>query len=82
MLLTLLIFWFFSISVSASYVPQSVACPRTPLVRSASGISDDEEAYRVARKAIADENLRTWLMETNSGFGTSELPTVSNPSHD
>jgi lysophospholipase len=79
---TLLIFCFLSASVSASYVPQSVACPTTPLVRPASGISDDEEAYRVARKVIADENLRAWLMETNPGFGTLELPTVSNPSHD
>jgi hypothetical protein len=82
MLPTLLVFWFFSASVSASYVPQSVACPTTPLVRLAPGISDDEEAYRVARKPIAYENLRARLMETNPGFGTLELPIVSNPSHD
>jgi len=64
-------------SVFSTYVPQSAICPTTPLVRPANGLSDDEEAYRVARKAVADESLKSWLAKTNSGFGTDELPTVS-----
>jgi lysophospholipase len=45
-------------------------------VRPATGLSDSEEAYRVARKAVADGNLKAWLTKTNAGFGTDELPTV------
>jgi hypothetical protein len=37
--------------------------------------------YRVARKAISDENLRAWLMKNNPGFNTSELPTGHHPSY-
>ena len=59
-----------------SYTPSSANCPSEPLVRAASGLSDNEEAYRVARKAVADEALTTWLTKTNSGFGIAELPTV------
>ena len=64
-------------SVVSTYVPQSTTCPTTSLVRPADGLSDDEETYRVARKAIADEALTAWLTKTNSGFGTGELPAVS-----
>jgi lysophospholipase len=58
------------------YAPIKTTCPSTPLVRAASGLSDNEETYRVARKAVADQALKTWLTETDSGFGTAELPTV------
>jgi lysophospholipase len=60
-----------------AYAPVSATCPTTSLVRAANGLSDGEEAYRVARKAVADVALKAWLAKTNSGFGTGELPTVS-----
>jgi lysophospholipase len=60
-----------------AYAPVSATCPTTPLVRAASGLSDGEEAYRVARKAVADVALKAWLVKTNSAFGTGNLPTVS-----
>lgn len=64
--------------VLASYTPQSTACPTIPLVRAALGLSDDEETYRVARKAVADGALKSWLYDLDPGFGTAgELPTVS-----
>jgi lysophospholipase len=65
-----------STASAASYDPVSAPCPSESLVRDASGLSDNEEAYRVARKAVADQALKTWLTKTNSGFGTAELPTV------
>jgi lysophospholipase len=65
--------------VLSTYVPQSATCPMTSLVRPANGLSDNEETYRVARKAIADESLKSWLAKINSSFGTAELPTVSAP---
>lgn len=61
----------------ASYAPVSTPCPSGSLVRDASGLSDSEETYRVARKAIADVNLKSWLLEQDSGFGTDNLPTVA-----
>jgi len=61
---------------SSSYVPISATCPSESLVRAASGLSTNEEAYRVSRKAVADEALKSWLAETNSEFNTDELPTV------
>lgn len=63
-------------SVLGSYTPKQAECPPEPLVRPADGLSDLEEAYRVARKAVADENLKAWLAKTNPGFGTDDLPTV------
>jgi lysophospholipase len=66
--------------VIATYAPQSTICPTTSLVRAATGLSDDEETYRVARKAVADDALRSWLANIDPGFGTAgELPTVSRP---
>ncbi|KAF8857702.1 lysophospholipase [Acephala macrosclerotiorum] len=63
---------------ASSYVPQKSTCPSETLVRAASGLSDEEDTYRVARKAVADISLKSWLISTNSGFGTSgELPTVA-----
>lgn len=67
-----------SSTVASLYDPNAVACPSTSLVRDATGLSDNEEIYRVSRKATADLALKAWLAKTNSGFGTSgELPTVS-----
>jgi lysophospholipase len=63
-------------SVLGSYAPREAECPPGPLVRPADGLSDLEEAYRVARKAVADESLKSWLLKTNPEFGTDDLPTV------
>lgn len=63
--------------VSASYAPVPTSCPSGPLIRDATGISDSEETYRVARKAIADVNLKSWLLEQNPDFCTDNLPTVA-----
>ncbi len=60
----------------ATYAPQKEICPTESLIRAAEGISDDEVTYRVARKAVADVALKTWLAKTDSGFGVDELPTV------
>jgi lysophospholipase len=62
----------------SSYAPVPITCPSGSLVRIATGLSDDEEAFRVARKAKADVALAAWLDKTNSGFDTAcELPTVA-----
>lgn len=77
MISQLLLSLFLVVQAVADYVPVKGACPTTSLVRPADGISDDEETFRVARKAVADQALRKWLLKTNSAFGTAELPTVS-----
>jgi len=62
----------------ATYAPISTSCPSTSLIRIADGLSDDEQAYRTARKAKADVALADWLLKTSCGFDTSgELPTVA-----
>lgn len=61
----------------SQYVPYSATCPSTALVRPATGLSDAEQNFRTKRKAIADVALKSWLLKTNSGFGTGNLPTVS-----
>ncbi|ESZ89919.1 lysophospholipase [Sclerotinia borealis F-4128] len=64
--------------VGASYAPSSVTCPSgQSLVRPADGLSDNEESYRVSRKAVADVALKAWLEKTNSEFGTEDLPTIA-----
>jgi lysophospholipase len=68
----LLSFLLVTTQVLATYVPQSAICPTTSLVRPANGLSDNEEAYRVTRKAIADQALKAWLHKTNSGFSTTD----------
>ncbi|KAH7317691.1 lysophospholipase [Rhexocercosporidium sp. MPI-PUGE-AT-0058] len=73
----LLLSLFLVVQAVANYVPVRGVCPTTSLVRPADGISDDEEIFRVARKAVADQALKTWLLKTNSAFGTAELPTVA-----
>lgn len=77
-MVSLLLLSLFSCAAQAllSYAPLPAICPSGSLVRPASGLSPDEEAYRLARKVIADEALASWLTKTNPGFGTAELPTV------
>ena len=70
---------FTTASALSTYAPLPAICPSGSLVRPASGLSNSEEAYRVARKVVADESLKAWLAKTNSGFGTDELPTVRLP---
>ncbi|KAL3420159.1 lysophospholipase [Phlyctema vagabunda] len=60
-----------------TYAPFAATCPSTSLVRPADGLSESEEAYRVARKAIADVALSEWLQTTNLDFGSASLPTVA-----
>ena len=77
MLAPLLLFLLLAVvPVLSTYAPLPAICPETSLVRAATGLSDEEETYRVARKAVADAALKTWLISTNSAFGTAELPTV------
>ena len=61
----------------SSYAPQSVTCPPTPLVRTASGISSSESAYIAARKPIASTALGKWLQKVDSSFQLANLPTVA-----
>jgi lysophospholipase len=61
----------------SSYAPLSGACPKEPLVRPASGLSDNEESYRIGRKVVADLALGDWLKKTNPRFSTKNLPTVN-----
>ncbi|KAH8651887.1 lysophospholipase [Tricladium varicosporioides] len=78
MITTLLASLFATTAVAANaYAPVTGTCPSGSLVRPANGLSDSEEAYRVARKAVADVALKAWLKKTNSGFGTSNLPTIA-----
>lgn len=62
--------------IPSPYAPLSAVCPNEALVRPASGLSDDEESYRVGRKAVADLALGDWLKKTNPAFITDNLPTV------
>lgn len=65
-----------SIVAASSYAPSSVSCPST-LVRVANGLSTDEQAWKTARKTIADTALRAWLKKTNAAFETTgTLPTL------
>jgi lysophospholipase len=71
----LLSFLLLATPIFSTYIPQSATCPTTPLVRPANGLSDDEETYRISRKAVADESLKAWLTKTNFEFGVANLPT-------
>ncbi|KAL2065664.1 hypothetical protein VTL71DRAFT_3334 [Oculimacula yallundae] len=77
MIAQLLLSFLLVIQAVADYVPTRGTCPTQSLVRPADGISDDEETFRVARKAVADKALKTWLLKTNPAFGTANLPTVA-----
>jgi lysophospholipase len=62
----------------AGYAPVSTSCPTTSLVRVATGLSEEEEAYRTARKAKADVALGAWLDKISCDFDTTgEIPTVA-----
>ncbi|KAI9813843.1 MAG: hypothetical protein M1827_003633 [Pycnora praestabilis] len=61
----------------SGYAPIAATCPATPLVRPATGISSGESSYLASRKAKASTALSAWLEKTNSGFGTTNLPTVA-----
>ena len=65
-----------ALSLPSGYAPIPAACPSTPLVRAASGISSSESAYIIARHTIASVSLAAWLEKTNSGFPTTKLPIV------
>lgn len=58
------------------YAPHGSTCPSTPLLRAANGISTGESNYITARTPIATAALGTWLQQVDSGFATSNLPTV------
>ena len=59
------------------YAPFQAACPATPLVRPATGLSSSETNYLANRKPKASAALAAWLKKTDLGFGTSGLPTVA-----
>ncbi|KAJ6102325.1 hypothetical protein N7486_004752 [Penicillium sp. IBT 16267x] len=47
-------------------------------VRPASGLSSQNSTYRQQRKQIAEQNLKSWMSKTNSGFQTDgTLPTLA-----
>ncbi len=66
-----------ALSLPSLYAPISAACPTTPLVRPADGLSASESAYLTSRKPKANAALKAWLRKTNSAFDTSKLPTVA-----
>lgn len=61
----------------SAYAPIPATCPSTPLVRTASGLSESESAYIAARSPIASAALGKWLQKVNSTFGTANLPIVA-----
>jgi len=64
-------------SSSSPYAPTSAACPSTPLVRSATGISSLESNYFNTRLAKASVSLASWVSSTDPGFATAKLPVVA-----
>jgi len=61
----------------SSYVPTPGFCPSgESLVRAAIGLSEKEAEYQRGRKLSADIALKNWLLKTNPGFGTENLPIV------
>ena len=65
-----------SLTLPSLYAPVPATCPSSPLVRAASGLSAPETAYINTRKPMASAALAQWLQKVNSGFSTSNLPTV------
>ena len=62
-----------------SYAPVGVACPLTPLVRPAIGLSPLEAAYRDIRYAKASASLVRWLRSVNSDFVVDSAADLSLP---
>lgn len=60
----------------SGYAPIVATCPSGSLVRPATSLSSSETSYITKRKAKASTSLAAWLKKTNSGFSTSNLPTV------
>lgn len=61
----------------SGYAPIPVACPSTPLVRIASGLSAAESSYISARAPIASAALGAWLKKVNPEFRIKGLPAVA-----
>ena len=61
----------------SGYAPVPAACPSTPLVRTATGISASESSYISSRAPIASAALGAWLQKVNSAFSTANLPAVA-----
>ncbi|KAK2613368.1 hypothetical protein N8I77_000286 [Diaporthe amygdali] len=74
-----LISLFLGVAAAASpYAPSTTSCPSGPLIRDGNTeLSDREAAYRVGRKAKADESLAAWLEKQSPGLGSGNLPTLS-----
>ena len=66
-----------ALAALSGYAPVPIACPSTPLVRSATGISASESSYISSRAPIASAALGAWLQKVNSAFGTANLPAVA-----
>ena len=61
----------------SGYAPVQAACPSTPLIRAANGLSSPETAYISARQAVSNPALASWLKSTGAGFQTTKLPKVA-----
>ena len=66
-----------ALAALSGYAPVPIACPSTPLVRPATGISASESSYISSRAPIASAALGAWLQKVNSGFSTTNLPAVA-----
>ncbi|RMZ89702.1 hypothetical protein DV736_g3096, partial [Chaetothyriales sp. CBS 134916] len=58
------------------YAPVPVACPSTPLVRTADGVSSSESSYISSRYTKASANLLSWA-QTLAPFRVSKAPIVA-----
>jgi len=66
-----------TVPVKAGYAPIPAACPNTPLVRTATGLSAAESSYISARAPIASAALGAWLKNVNTEFSINDLPAVA-----
>lgn len=62
---------------ASPYAPVTSTCPSESLVRSANGISEQEEAYITSRKAKADFALHSWLATVLPDVDSSSLPSLA-----
>lgn len=67
----------FTQAALSGYAPVAATCPKSPLVRTASGLSAPETAYIAARSPIASAALGKWLQMVNLTFSTANLPKVA-----